>query len=354
MPEPDIVCAAPALQRITAALLAAAGTPDDLAMVVAESLVAANLAGHDSHGVMRLPGYVGAVRGGHVKPAERAAVTGRRQAVAMVDGKWGWGQTAGRLATETAMALAREFGVGAVTIQHCNHIGRVGEYTEIMARVGMMGIVLCNAGVIVAPYGGRERLLGTNPFSWAAPTADPERPLALDFATSVFAGGKVDVARAKGLPMKPGVLIDAAGHPTTAPEDFYHGGALLPAGAYKGYGLGVMVELLGGSLSGGAPSCLPEHEPGNGPLFLAFNIPSFRPLDQFVDHATRLGTALRASQPAPGFERVQVPGDPEVEMRHLRREAGIPLPARTWQALQELATQLGLVIEEATREIRAL
>src|SRR5690348_4098469 len=124
MPRSETLIPAPALQRIATAILEAAGTPADLAQIVAESLVSANLAGHDSHGVLRLPTYVGLVRGGRVKPAERPAVAERHRATATVDGRWGWGQPAARLATDTAMELATEFGVGAVTIQRCNHIGR--------------------------------------------------------------------------------------------------------------------------------------------------------------------------------------------------------------------------------------
>jgi uncharacterized oxidoreductase len=347
--ESDHYLPAPALQRVATAILVAAGTPHDLAEVVAEALVDANLAGHDSHGVMRLPSYISLTRAGRVKPAERPEVTVRHQATATVDGRWGWGQPAARLATETAMALAREFGVGAVTIQRCNHIGRVGEYVEIMARAGMMGIALCNGGSLVAPYGGRERRLGTNPFAWAAPTADPERPLMLDFATSVLAAGKMEVARARGQAIKPGVLLDTEGHPSTAPDDFFSGGALLPMGEYKGYALSVMVELLGGALSGAAPSSLPEYSSGNGTLMVAFDIATFQPLGQFVDYATRLATTLRTSQPAPGFDAVRVPGDPEAETRQ-RRATGIPLPARTWQELLELAAQLGLTLEEEAHE----
>ncbi len=346
--------AAEALQRITQAILTAAGTPDDLAQIVAESLVEANLAGYDSHGTMRLPTYARMIQAGHIKPAQRAEVSGRHQATATVDCGWGWGMPAARLATETAIALAREFGIGAVTIQRCNHIGRVGEYVEIMARAGMMGIALCNAGPAVAPYGGRERRLGTNPFAWAAPTADPEHPILLDFATSVLAGGKLEVAHAKGQNMKPGVLIDAEGQPSVVPNDFFSGGALLPFGEYKGYAMGVMVELLGGALSGAGPSCLPEYDNGNGTLIVAFNIAAFQPLAQFVDQATRLSAAVGSSQPAPGSAGVLMPGDPAAEARRQRGLNGIPLPAATWQELRDLAAQLGLGIEEETDRIHVV
>jgi uncharacterized oxidoreductase len=303
---------------------------------------------------MRLPSYVRSIQAGHIKPADRAEVNGRQQATATVDGYWGWGQPAARLATETAIVLAREFGVGAVTIQHCNHIGRVGEYVETMARAGMMGIALCNAGPAVAPYGGRERRLGTNPFAWAAPTADPEHPLLLDFATSVLAGGKLEVARARGQTIKPGVLLDAEGRPSISPDDFFSGGALLPFGEYKGYAMGVMVELLAGALSGAAPSSLPDYDSGNGTLMVAFNIATFQPLAQFVDYATRFAAVVRDSQPAPGSAGVLLPGDPAAETRRQRGQTGIPLPAATWQELHDLAARLGLRIDEATDEIHAV
>ncbi|MGH2344279.1 MAG: Ldh family oxidoreductase [Chloroflexota bacterium] len=343
-----------ALQRIARAILAAAGTPHDLAQVVAESLVDANLAGYDSHGAMRLPTYVRLIQTGQVKPAERAEVSGRHQATATVDGRWGWGQPAARLAMETAIALATKFGIGAVTIQRCNHIGRVGEYVEAMTRAGMMGIALCNAGAVVAPYGGRERRLGTNPFAWAAPTADPEHPLLLDFATSVLAGGKLEVAHARGQTIKPGVLLDAEGQPSIVPDDFFRGGALLPFGAYKGYAMGVMVELLAGALSGAAPSCLPEYNSGNGTLMVAFNIATFQPLAQFMDQATRFSAVVGSSQPATGSAGVLLPGDPATEARRQRGLTGIPLPAATWQALHDLAARLGLRIEEETDDIHAV
>ncbi|HWE64199.1 MAG TPA: Ldh family oxidoreductase [Chloroflexota bacterium] len=337
---------AAALLRLATSLLEAADTPSDLAHIVAEALVDANLAGHDSHGVMRLPTYVRLVRAGKVKPAARPAVAGRQQAMATVDGHWGWGQPAARLATETAIALATEYGIGAVTIHRCNHIGRIGEYVEIMARAGMTGMVLCNAGPAVVPHGGRERRLGTNPFAWAAPTADPERPLMLDFATSAVAEGKLQVAQAKEQQIAPGLIVDAQGRPTTSLDDFYAGGALLPFGGHKGYGLSVMVEILGGALSGSAPSSLPEYGGGNGTLLIALDIATFQPLERFVDQSSQFAATIKDTQPAPAFDEVLLPGEPEARSRQQRAANGIPLPEQTWSELHDLAAQLGLSIEE--------
>lgn len=333
---------AAALQRLGEAIFESVGTPPDLAHVVAESLLSANLAGHDSHGIQRIVSYVSFVQSGRVAPAARAMVAERRQATATVDGHWGWGQPAARLATQTARDLAAEYGVGAVTIQRCHHIGRLGEYVESIAGAGMTGIVLCNAGPNVVPHGGRERRLGTNPFAWGAPTEDPERPFVLDYATSTVAAGKLDVALAKGQRVAPGLFVDADGRPSTSPADLIMGGALLPFGGHKGYALGVMAEVLGGVLSGGGASCLPDYSGGNGTLVIALNIAAFQPLARFVEQTERLSGALKSAKPAEGFDGVLVPGEPESRARRQRAEAGIPLPVRTWKEISDLAAQLGL------------
>ena len=161
-----------ALQRLAGSILEAVGTPPDLAGVVAASLVTANLTGHDSHGVMRLMSYVSFVRAGRVKPAQRPVLRARHHATAAIDGGWGWGQPAARLATETAIALAAAYGIGAVTVRECNHIGRLGEYVESMTRAGMMGLALCNAGPVVAPLRAPMSLKRTPRNSTAPPGRD--------------------------------------------------------------------------------------------------------------------------------------------------------------------------------------
>ncbi len=334
------IIAVEALNRLTQNILEAAGTPSDLADAVRESLVGANLAGHDSHGVIRLPQYVAAVRAGSVQPAARATIVTEQQATARIDGAWGWGQPAARLGAQTVIRLAANYGVGAATIDRCNHIGRVGEYVEMIARAGMIGVALCNTGAAVASYGGRERLLGTNPIAIATPRPDGQAPLLLDFATSGVAEGKLRVAQSKGEQVAPGLILDREGHPSQSPADFYAGGALLPLGLHKGYCLSVMVELLGGALSGMAPSALPQFSNGNGTLMIALNIPSFVPLAQFTDQAAELSARLQSSTTAQGFAEVLMPGDPETRARARRAVEGIPLPEQTWDELQTLAAEL--------------
>jgi len=326
------------LRRVAQAIIEAAGTPPEAAQAVCESLVEANLRGHDSHGVIRLPQYIDLVRHESVHPQVAPQVVAQQQATARVDGGFGWGQPAARLATQTAVALAVDYGIGAVTIVNCNHIGRVGEYVETIAQAGMIGIALCNAGPAVAPYGGYQRVMGTNPFAWAAPGGPDQPPLVLDFATSGVAEGKLRVARSKGAPIPDGLVVDSAGRPSRDPADFYAGGALQTFGLHKGSGMSVMIELLARGLCGVDPT--QSHPIGqNGPLILALNIPFLAPEAQFLGAAERLRAQITGSSPITGFGEVMLPGDPELRARRHRLEEGIPIPQPTWDDIVTLAAE---------------
>lgn len=237
------------LRRVAKTILMATGTPDDLAHLVGDHLVDANLAGHDSHGVMRLLGYVHFARVGDVKPAARACVSHRDRATARVDGAWGWGQPAMRMATDTAIELAAAHGIGCVVVNRCFHVGRVAPYVETVARAGMVGLAMSNAGPAVAPHGGRTRLLGTNPFGWAVPRGDGHEPLSFDIATAAIAEGKLQVARAKGERIPRGMIVTAQGRSSINAIDFYDGGAILPFGGHKGYGVNMLAQVLGCGLA---------------------------------------------------------------------------------------------------------
>jgi LDH2 family malate/lactate/ureidoglycolate dehydrogenase len=328
------------LEQTTRAVLEALGSPPDLAAIVAHSLVEANLMGHDSHGVIRLPAYAKLAHKGQIKPAERSRIAKQHKASAQVDGCWGWGQPAAHQATQTAIGLAREFGVAAVTITRCNHVGRLGEYVELIARAGLIGMAMSNIDAAVAPFGGRKRVLGTNPMAYAVPRADGQNPVLIDFATSGTAEGKLQVARAKGEKVGPGLILDKHGLPSQDPEAFYDDGVLLPFGGHKGYGLSVMIDLLGGALSGMAPASLPDYGGGNGTLLIALNIPAFVSESVFTSQVEGLCANLKSTPTAPGFKEVLVPGDPEWQTRAQRLDKGIELPATTWQRIQALAHEL--------------
>jgi uncharacterized oxidoreductase len=331
------------LRRVTQAVIEAVGTPRASALAIGDSLVEANLRGHDSHGVLRLPWYIESVRRGTILPAASPRVIAQRGATAQVDGALGWGQTAARFATQTAIALAADQGIGAVSIVNCNHIGRVGAYVEMIAHAGMIGIAMCNAGPAVAPYGGYQRVMGTNPLAWAAPRGPGQTPLVLDFATSIVAEGKLRVARSKGEQLPPGLIVDAAGRPSHDAADFYAGGALQTFGLHKGSGISVMIELLGRGLAGVDPT-LPGHHGHNGTLILALHIPSFAPEQQFLAAAARLEEQVGGLTPAPGFDGVLLPGDPEQHTRRRRISEGIPIPQPTWDEILALAAECNVAV----------
>jgi uncharacterized oxidoreductase len=331
------------LRELSAAVLEGVGTPPDLARIVGDSLVDANLAGHDSHGVLRLPSYCASLRAGEIVPQERAIVTSRDRATARVDGKSGWGQPAMLLAADTAIELARQFALGAVVVDHCYHIGRVAPYVERIARAGMVGIAMANAGPAVAPYGGRDRVLGTNPFAWAVPRGEGRKPLSFDIATAGIAGGKLLVARDKQQEIAPGLIVDAEGAPTQDPNDFFAGGAILPFGGHKGNGITILAQMLGRALAGMGAAGFDGPAGANGPIIIALDISAFSALDSFANEVNAQGTLITNSAPAEGFDEVLLPGDIELRTRRERSANGIPIPDATWNEIAALATELGVL-----------
>ena len=333
---------ADALRGISHAILEALGTPPDLARFVGDSLVDANLAGHDSHGVLLLEPYVRAVWAGDVQPAARPAVTGRRGATARIDGAWGWGQPPMMLATETVIALARAHGVGAATVVRCYHVGRVAPYVESIARAGLVGIAMVNTLPLVAPHGGRTRVLGTNPIAWAVPRGAGHEPLSFDAATSGIASNKVRLAQAQGALVPPGFLVDVDGRLTQDPDALCRGGALLPFGGHKGYALSVLIQVLGRGLMGIDATGYEGPRGANGPLVFALDPTAFVSLDVFTREVDAQCAALQAVPPAEGVEAVLLPGEPELATRCRREYEGIPIPERFWSELLALSEELGV------------
>ncbi|MBU6358965.1 MAG: Ldh family oxidoreductase [Chloroflexota bacterium] len=332
------------LKYRTQRILEGVDTPAELADIVSNGLVEANLTGHDSHGVIRLSQYVNMVGQGRVQPAARAIVKQTWQATAVIDGAYGWGQPAAHLAAQTAIDLARTFGIGAVTIQRCNHIGRLGEYADLIAQAGLLGTVLCNSSPLVAPHGGHTRLLGTNPVAYGIPRGAGQAPVLIDFATSGVAEGKLKVARAKKKKLAAGLIVDVVGAASLEPDDFYAGGALLPMGAplsgHKGYCLSVMCELMGGALSGNGPAASPTYRWGNGVTVMAMQISPFMPLESFLNMTDAYCQQLQAAPPASGYDAVMLPGDPERRARQERLAHGIELPQATWDDIDATAKRL--------------
>jgi LDH2 family malate/lactate/ureidoglycolate dehydrogenase len=322
-------------------ILEGVGTPEVAAADVAGSLVESDLVGHESHGVRRLVPYVASIEAGSTVPTARPEVTTTSGATSIVAGRKAFGQLAGRLAVEEAAKLASVHRLGMVAIQECNHIGRLGEYVADLADRGLVGMALGNADPAVAPYGGRERRLGTNPLAWAVPRAEGNPPVVMDWATAAMAEGKLAVARARGETVPEGVVVDRDGGPTVDPADFYAGGALLPFGGHKGYGLSVMIEIVAGLLTGTGICSLPGYDGLWGTVLLAADIEAFVPLDRFRTQTEDFCRALRDTPTAKGTDQVLVPGEPEARTRAERVAHGVPMPVAVRAELRALAARVG-------------
>jgi uncharacterized oxidoreductase len=339
-----------ALEQFAVRILDAAGSPQDESAVVAETLVRANLAGHDSHGVLRLPQYVTAIREGKLKPGAPLRVVREARAMAVVDGQGGWGPVAARKAMALAMIRARDCSMGTVVARGVQHIGRVGEYVAQAAAENMIGLAFVNSyggGAAVAPWGGIDGRFAPNPIAFAAPTG-LAWPLLVDLTTSVVPEGKVRVAHYEGRPLPPGCIIDAEGRPATDPAVFYGppAGALLPLGGpvgHKGTGLALIAELLAGILSGAGYSGQADvRGEGNGVFFQAVHIEDFLPLAEFLESVQGLIAWVKSARPAPGVAEVLVPGEPEYRSTRQRRAEGIPLPESVWDEIASIADELGV------------
>lgn len=325
----------PEVRQLGIDLLTKVGTPAESAAIITDSLIEAQSVGHASHGVIRLLEYTNSVAKGSVKADVTPTVKSATESAVVIDGAWGWGQIACRLAMAEVSSRATKTGIAIATIQNCNHIGRLGEYVENLANQGLVSMMWCNGDPAVAAFGGRERLFGTNPFAAGIPTSAD--PIVIDFATAASAEGKLRVARANGQQIPPNTVIDADGQPSTDPNDFYNGGALLPFGGHKGYCLTLMIELLGGGLSQIHPNVSPKYTYGWGTVLIAMDPTKLVPMDLFledIDHATNVVRATTPSNPA---QPVLVPGDVENQNR-ARAKTELTISTAVWNSLQELAT----------------
>jgi uncharacterized oxidoreductase len=288
-------------------------TPEKFAHSISESLVQAQEAGHASHGVIRLLEYTQLIDKKVIIPGIQPTIKSEFNASVVIDAHWGWGQIACKFAVEVATKKAKEFGVCAISIANCNHIGRVGEYSELFAEQNLISMTWCNADPAVAAFGGKDRLFGTNPFAAGIPTnADP---VVIDFATAASAEGKLRVAKANGVSIPPATVIDKNGVESTDPNDFYEGGAILPFGGHKGYCLSLMIELLGGALSGNHPSMNSAYSHGFGTVMVVIDPDKFFGTAAFKDEMSEAVIAIKATPPANPKNPVLVPGDVENQQR---------------------------------------
>ena len=315
---------------------------------VATNLIEANLTGHDSHGIGMLPRYADAFAEGGLKPNAHVRTVLDAGAMLRLDGDAGFGQVIGRETMELGISRARQIGCCIVALGNAHHLGRIGAWAEMAAAAGLVSLHFVNviSRGIVAPFGGSDARFGTNPFTAGVPI--PGRPpMILDFATSVLAQGKTRVAHNKGELMPPGSLIDDAGKPTRDPrysviEPF---GAILTFGAYKGYGLAVLCELLGGALASGMTQHTSDTSKKrilNGMLSVLIDPAALGDRAAFDRETQTFVEWVLASPPQEGVAQVRLAGDPERESRAHRTAQGVPVDATTWQQILVAAAQLGV------------
>mgnify|MGYP000321379563 CR=1 FL=1 len=334
------------LRTFVESVLGHVGVTAEHAVRIADGLVRADLRGVDSHGVARLEVYVRKFEGGGFNPDPDMQVTPLGGSAALLDADDGPGQSAGWAAMDAAMDLADETGVGLVAVRNSNHFGTAAYYTERASDRDFVGLATTNVGPDVIPFGGATRFLGTNPISFSVPT-DREFPITLDMATSVVAMGKIqEVARREDSAIPADWAVDADGEPTTDPHEAV---AVRPVGGPKGYGLGIVVDVLSGLLSGAGPS------PSVGPLYDDFDRPmrlghfvgaidvaTFRETAEFKRELGDYIDQLKAVEPREGFDEVKLPGELEFERLREQQREGVALQPSTVESLESLASEYGV------------
>ncbi|AKM32212.1 lactate dehydrogenase [Pandoraea faecigallinarum] len=330
-------------------LLCAQGVPDDIALDVAQHLVESDRVGYASHGLSILPTYRKVLEDDQVNPNGRPSVLTDHGNLLLYEGNRGFGQHVGKFVVERAIARAFDKGVAILTLRNSHHLGRMGQYGEMAAHQGLVFMAFTNVTnrqPMVAPFGGSEPRLTTNPLCFAGPLPNNRPPLVVDMATSAIAINKARVLAAEGKQAPPGSLIDGYGNPSTDPNVLFTEpfGALLPFGGHKGYALGIVTELLAGVLSGGG-TIQPEHPRAgvatNNMFAIVLNpqvdfAATWRSheVEAFIDYLT-------SCPPQPGFDRVQYPGEYEAENRKKHHDH-IDLTTPIWESLLKMATDLGV------------
>lgn len=334
------------LTELTTAIFAAAGCARDEARRIAVHLVDANLAGHDSHGVIRILTYVQWLRDGKVLANRSANVVFENDAIAIVDGEFGYGQTVGEQAVRIGVEKCSRHGVAVVALRNSGHLGRIGAWPEQATRAGKLSLHFVNTtgmGILVAPHGGINRRLSANPLAAGIPVAGAS-PIILDMSTCMVAEGKVRVALNKGVPVPEGCLIDGQGRPTTDPKVFYADpGAILPIAGHKGHGLAVVCDILAGALTGAG--CSDPKNAGrlvNGMLSVFVDPAFFQTDEAFAAEVNRFVAWVKSAAPATAGGEILMPGEIEARTRAQRLRDGIDLDETTRSQIRETARGVGL------------
>jgi LDH2 family malate/lactate/ureidoglycolate dehydrogenase len=321
------------------ALFEAAGAPADVAAEVAEHLVEADQCGVESHGTVRILQYTREMRDGVLSVSARPTVSAEAPNRLSVQAHGGIGIPAMRIAHDAVAEAALSEGLAAAAVLGAGHTGRLGAFGETAARRGVLSIALGGGNRkrwrMVAPHGGRRALLPTNPFCIAIPGGE-QGPIVIDIATSQAAGGWIYAARAAGVDLPEGLIVDREGAPSRNPEDYFAGGAILPKGGPLGYGLALIAELVGEAMLG------PVAQGEINWLVLALDCRRYRAAPEMQAMAEEILAEIRASPPAPGHARVEAPGERERALRDAAQGRPLRPPRRTWEAIEALAVEMGV------------
>jgi LDH2 family malate/lactate/ureidoglycolate dehydrogenase len=334
------------LRRFATSIYVETGMPPDDAHLVADTLVQADLWGHQSHGVMRLPWYAARLKSGVAKPVARPEYVVDLGAVGVIDGHDGMGQVLTALAAKDVIGRAKRHGIGAVALRNSNHFGTAMYYTLMAPPEGCIMFLSTNASPAMAPWGGREKLVGNNPWSWSAP-AGRHAPLVLDIANTSVARGKIYLARQNNTSIPPGWAINAEGEPTTDPVEAL-AGIIQPMAGHKGYAISVVMDVLSGVLTGSeigpgvAGPYQAQKRSGAGHLLIALNVEVFQPLDTFNARMEAMIAGLKGAKLAKGSDEIFYPGEIEARNDARHRAEGLLLPDDTLADLTKLAREMGM------------
>ena len=341
-----------ALYAVTHLIATRMGSAEDEAAEVADHLVRANLAGHDSHGVGMLPAYVRLLGDGFLVPNQTLETVLDEGALLVLDAKRGYGQRMGAEAVRRGIAKAEKMGACVLSLRNSAHIGRVGTYGEQCAAAGMAFISFVNVSDhhgVQATYGSADPVLGTNPFTAAVPGADGKPAAMLDMATTTIAGGKARVAYNKGVPVPEGSLIDGDGNPTNDPTGLIrdHVGALMSFGKHKGSGLAIMAEIMTTAIAGGKRGDEPaEGGTMNSMLATIIDVSRLGGVQHVDTQVAATRRHITAARLAPGFDEILMPGDPERRYAAERLVKGIPVDETTWRDIRAAASRVGITETE--------
>jgi len=346
-----------ALRTFAEAAFRAVGVPAPDAEITVDNLIEANLRGVDTHGVTRvLVPYLRRIQKGMMLPTTEISVVRERPSTALLDGHNGIGQVIATHAMQLAIRKAAVTGSAWVSVNHSNHFGAAAYYAQMAVQHDMVAMVATNGPAAVAPWGGRQPILSTNPLAFAVPAGN-EPPVILDMATTVVSRGRINLFAKQNLEIPWGWALDEEGRPTTNPHAALRG-TLLPMAGYKGYGLSLIVDLLSGVLSGANygmhfPGHLAEYDrpPHNvGSLFAVVSVDSFMDVDQFKERVDIALREIKDSPCAPEIDRIYAPGEIEYETRQRRLQEGIPLPAEVISDFRSLALELGIAFPDASED----